>query len=220
MARLPEYLYMFVRLSERIPGWTRGPEAEELIRRCHDLPSDAVVVEIGAFLGSGTVLLAGARKMRGSGHVYSVDPFDASGDAYSVPHYQRIVADIERPTQREQFDENIRRAGLSQWATACHGTAESVAAGWHRPIDLLFMDGDQSPEGVRSAYLAWSRWLKPGAILALHNSNERTYDAGHDGHYLAKREFVVEPHYVDTVTVASTTFAVRTSTRPNGAIAV
>jgi hypothetical protein len=50
----------FVALSEEIPGWTRGEESAELARLSFQQGTDAVIVEIGSLLGSGTILLAGA----------------------------------------------------------------------------------------------------------------------------------------------------------------
>src|SRR5215470_8068277 len=76
-----EELEKYFRSSEAIPGWTRGDEAYELARVCFTPPADAHIVAIGAFLDSGTILLAGARHLPGSGLVHCVDPFDCSGDA-------------------------------------------------------------------------------------------------------------------------------------------
>ena len=99
----PKSLDTIIQLSEQIPGWTRGIEAEALAARAHALDDDACIVEIGSFLGSGSVLLAGARKLQGSGKVHCVDPFDGSGDDFSVPHYQAILGASVGRTQRRQL---------------------------------------------------------------------------------------------------------------------
>src|ERR1700674_1080498 len=113
--RLAEELELYQRLSETIPGWTRGEEARELLRISHSLPADAVIVEIGSFFGAGAILLAGPRRIRGSGLVHLVDPFDGTGHIFSVPHYQRILAEFECGTLREHFERNIHHAGLGPW---------------------------------------------------------------------------------------------------------
>jgi predicted O-methyltransferase YrrM len=196
----------YIRLSATIPGWTRGKEAAALAQASFDLPDGALAVEIGAFLGSGTALLAGARKLRGSGKVVCVDPFDGSGDEFSVPVYARVGKRLA-VSYREQFDRNIRRLGLREWVEVRQGRATEVAAGWSTPIDLLFMDGDQSYAAVTGAYACWSRFLKPGAILALHNSNPRKYHPSHDGHRRLAEEEVRAPRYADIRLVGTTTFA-------------
>src|SRR5262249_55192493 len=94
----------YIWLASRIPGGTRADEALALARPSRALPQDAVIVEIGSFLGRSAVVLAGARKLRGSGKVHCVDPFDASGDAFSVPIY-REIRDAEDAPLRRRFDD-------------------------------------------------------------------------------------------------------------------
>lgn len=196
--------------SETVQGWTRGDEAWALAQASYALPDNPVIIEAGAFLGSGTILLAGARALRGNGVVHSIDPFDASGDAFSTSHYEQIAQGLAR-SLRNQFDENIRAAGLESYVRAHAGTAESVAQGWSEPIDLLFLDGDQSPAGAKSAFSTWTRFLKPGGIVALHNSGERVYAEGHDGHYRLAGNELRSAAFRDVRLVGSTSFAVRTS---------
>jgi predicted O-methyltransferase YrrM len=190
-----ERFSLYLRLSERVPGWTRGPEAEALIRTAYELPDQASIVEIGAFLGSGSILLAGARKLRRSGRVHCVDPFDASGDAFSVPHYRGILTEYGNTPQIQIFRNNVLRAGLTKWLTVHQGSAEKIALAWNLPVDMIFMDADQSPEGVLSAWEAWARWLKPNGVLALHNSNLREYAAGHDGHFRLRERLLARSDY-------------------------
>ena len=82
----PSRLDDYILLSEGIPGWTRGEEAREFARISFSLPPETCIVEIGSFFGAATILLAGPRRLRGSGVVHCVDPFDCSGDLFSVPH--------------------------------------------------------------------------------------------------------------------------------------
>jgi len=168
------------------------------------LPDDAIIVEIGAFLGSGSILLAGARKLRRSGRVHCVDPFDASGDAFSVPHYQGILTDYGNTPQIQIFRNNLLRAGLSNWFTAHQGPAEKIGLAWNIPVDMVFMDGDQSPEGVRSAWEVWAPWLKSNGVLALHNSNSREYAPGHDGDFRLRQNLLTGSDYVLMAETGST----------------
>jgi predicted O-methyltransferase YrrM len=200
-------LASYLKLSETIPGWTRNDEAYALARMAHSIEGDAVIVEIGTFLGSSTVFLAGSRKLRGSGRVYCVDPFDGSGDSFSIPHYREIITASGARSPLEQFEKNLRSVGLSNWVEVHQGTAEQIAPSWTTPIDLLVLDGDQSPAGARAAYECWSPWLKPGGVIALHNSNPRAYAAEHDGHYLVATEEIHPPSYFDRHLVGSFTFA-------------
>ncbi|HXW05788.1 MAG TPA: class I SAM-dependent methyltransferase [Vicinamibacterales bacterium] len=201
--QIAEYLH----LSSRITGWLRGEEARTLALTSYGLPDGAIIVEIGSFLGSGTVVLAGPRKMRGSGKVHCVDPFDCSGDAFSVPVYERILAELGGGTLRERFDENIGRAGLADWVDVHQGTAGEIAQSWINPIDLLFLDGDQSRQGARAAFERWAPFLKPGGIIAVHNTEPRVYAPDHDGNRRVALEEVVPPRYTEVRLIGATTFA-------------
>jgi predicted O-methyltransferase YrrM len=197
----------YVQMSARIPGWTRNAEAEELARISFSLPAECIIVEIGSFFGAGAVLLAGPRRMRGSGKVHCVDPFDGSGDSFSIPHYQRILAAHGGGSLRNHFDKNMKWAGLNEWVEVHQGYASDVAANWMTPVDLLFLDGDQSRSGARAAYDSWSPFLKQGGIIAIHNSNPGPRGVDHDGHLALVTEAIVSPKYDDIRLVQSTTFA-------------
>ena len=200
----------YVAASEAITGWARGPEAIELARVASSLPTDAVIVEIGSFLGSSAVLLAGGRMVAGSGVVHCVDPFDGSGDAHSVPVYRQITDELSESI-RVRFDRSVIDAGVAARVMVHEGPAEQVGATWTSAIDMLFLDGDQSPLGARSAYDIWSPFLKPGGIIAIHNSADRQYSPEHDGHRRVALECLIEPSYVDVRCVGTTTFARKVS---------
>lgn len=192
-----------------IPGWCRGDEAQTLALISHSLPEGAVVVEVGSFLGSGTLLLAGPRKVRGSGKVHCIDPFDCSGDAFSVPVYQKLLAAVGGGTLRQRFDENIARVGLTNWVEVHQGRADEIAAAWSSPVDLLMLDGDQSRRGARAAYECWLPFLKPGGIIAVHNTEPRVYAPDHDGNRQLALEEILPPRFTDVRMIGATTFAVR-----------
>ena len=192
--------------SSRIQGWTRDAEAAALALASYRLSPDAVVVEIGSYLGSSAVLLAGARTLRGSGTVHCIDPFDASGDEYSAAFYEEARREVGGAL-RAAFDRNVAAAGVSSHVVVHQGTAEEVLPQWSTPIDLLFLDGHQSYHVVRPTHDGWSRHLKTGGVLALHNSAPSDFPAGHDGHYRVVAELVRPPVYTDVRLVGTTTFA-------------
>jgi predicted O-methyltransferase YrrM len=181
-----------------------------LARASYSLPDEAIVVEVGSFLGKSSVVLGGARKLRGSGRVHCVDPFDGSGDHFSLPAYRAISRDSPL-TLRERFEASLRHAGLTSWMVVHQGTAEAISSTWTQPIDMLFLDADQSPQGARSAYERFVPFLKPNGVLALHNSSEREYAVGHDGYRRLVMEELRAPRYFDIYSVESTTFATKTS---------
>ena len=193
-----------------IEGWTTPAELVELAKVSQALPNDPVIVEIGSFLGRSTVLFAGVRKLRGNGKVHAIDPFDGSGDIYSIPIYHQIANKLKM-SLFERFYYNIHNGELLDWIEVHQGTAETVVPSWTQPIDLLFLDGDQSPEGVRSAYEQWSPFLKLGGVIVVHNSGDRHYEPDHDGHRRLVVETIRSPQYKNIYCVGSTTFAYKVS---------
>jgi MMP 1-O-methyltransferase len=195
----------YIQLSAAVPGWCRGERAWGLSLASFLCPPGATIVEIGTFLGSSSILLAGPRKLRGSGRVHVVDPFDGSGDEFSVPHYIDILNAVDESGEiglRAQFENHIRHAGLIDWIEVHEKRAAEGAAQWNAPIDLLFLDGDQSLGGARQAYDCWAPFLKPGAVIALHNSGPGDIREGHDGHRRLVVEELVAPRYVDVRLIA------------------
>jgi hypothetical protein len=59
------------------------------------------------------------------------------------------------------------------------------------------------------------RFLKPGGILAVHNSCDRQYAEGHDGYRRLVVEALREPNYADVYCVESTSFGRRTGRSSN-----
>jgi methyltransferase family protein/glycosyl transferase family 2 len=206
-AELNEKFRELVALSQAIPGWTSAADGEGIARDAWALPSNALIIEIGAFLGRCTVLLAGARRLRDSGIVHCVDPFDCSGDAFSVPYYREILASLGGGPLRRHFEDNIARAELTDWVQIHQGRATEIAASWSKPIDLLLLDGDQSPEGARAAYGAWVPFLKPGGTIVLRNTVPRAYAPSHDGHRRLAVEEIVPTTYSDIRQLDDTTIA-------------
>jgi MMP 1-O-methyltransferase len=202
--RLGLYLWR----ARRIPGWTRGDEARALARAAHGLGQGAVIVEIGSFLGRSTVLLAGSRKLRGSGLVHAIDPFDASGDSFSRPVY-RSIQELRHTPLRRAFEENIERAGVTPWVMVHEGTGVQIAGTWAAPVDMLFLDGDHSYAGVRPTYESWIPFLVPGGLIAVHNSSPRSYQKDHDGSMRLVAESIHPPEFCSVHCVGSTTFAVK-----------
>ena len=64
-------------------------DARAIAEASFGLPAAPVIVEVGVFMGRCTLLLAGARKLKGSGSVHCIDPFDCSGDQFSIPYYRK-----------------------------------------------------------------------------------------------------------------------------------
>lgn len=205
-----------VELSGNIPGWRAGRAAKALATTVYNLEPDPAIVEVGVFMGRSTFLMAGARRLRGGGKIHCVDPFDCSGDPPSVPHYQAALKSfrrqsflemIRRPSLEEVFRRQMEHFRCEGMVDIRKGTSRDVSAAWRTPIDLLILDGDQSPEGAREAFESWTPFVRRGGIVVLGNTEERAFAPLHDGNYRMARERLSQPHFVNVHRVECTTFA-------------
>jgi predicted O-methyltransferase YrrM len=196
----------FALRSQGITGWISPEETVELARRSYAIDGDAVIVEIGSFLGRGAVALAGGRKLRGQGRVYCVDPFDASGEDYSRQIYAEIKDSNVTPL-RQRFQQNMAWAGVEEWIDVFEGLSSTIVKTWDRPIDLLFLDADQSKDGAREIHDAWFPWLKVGGAIVVGNTADVAFPPGHDGSWRLAREVIVPPVYLEKERFCSLTFA-------------
>lgn len=110
-----------------------------------------VIVEIGCYEGNTTAALAKNSK----GRVYSIDPFfkGRAGICYS-----ELIARL-----------HCRRQGLRNVEFIKAFSHEAVN-GFNKPIDLLFIDADHSYEAVRKDWADWFPKVRPGGVIALHDS--------------------------------------------------
>jgi predicted O-methyltransferase YrrM len=198
-------LRWIVDMSATVPGWRQLEESMALAAISYGLPEGATIVEVGVYMGRGTVVLAGARRLRGNGRIHAIDPFDCSGDAFSTPYYKQGLQRQGASTLEDVFRGNLRRFALENIVTVHKGHSRQIALAWTDPIDMLFLDGDHSPVGAREAFETWVPFVRSGGTIAIDNSTEREYAPTHDGNYLIVKERVRQPFFSDIRYVAHTT---------------
>jgi len=68
----PSSLDDYLDIAATIPGWVDRDELSYKATIVNKLPTDAVIVEIGCFLGRSTVVMAGVRKLIGNGRIHVI----------------------------------------------------------------------------------------------------------------------------------------------------
>jgi len=199
-------LRWIVDISATVPGWRLAEESMALAAIAYELPAGATIVEVGAYMGRGTVVLAAARRLRGDGMVHAIDPFDCSGDEYSTPFYKQLLQEHGAASLQDVFRSHLTRFALENTVTVHPGQSRQIGSAWTDPIDLLLLDGDHSPAGAREAFETWVPFVRSGGTIAIDNSTEREYEPTHDGNYLIVKERVRPPLFSDITCVAHTTF--------------
>lgn len=116
-------------------------------------------VEIGSARGLSACMIGKALKENGFGKLYAIDPHVQTNwnDTNSIDTYGLMRA-------------NLARFGVQNYVEIIREFSSTVARDWHDPIDLLFIDGDHSYEGVKSDWEGFSRHIKPFGLVVFHDT--------------------------------------------------
>ena len=98
-----------------------------------------IAVEIGSARGKSACFVGMALKENGSGHLYAIDPHTKTewNDDQSVDTYD-IMCD------------HLKKLALTDVVTVVRKRSSETSDSVPAPIDLLFIDGDHSYEGVKA----------------------------------------------------------------------
>ncbi len=118
-----------------------------------------VVVEIGSARGRSSCFIGMALKANGQGKLYAIDPHTrtAWNDVDSVDTYGILV-------------NNVRKLGIENYVEVVRDLSDRVADGWNRQIDILFIDGDHSYEGVKRDWSLFSPFVQPFGVVIFHDT--------------------------------------------------
>jgi predicted O-methyltransferase YrrM len=124
------------------------------------------VVELGVYEGSSAVVLC--RALGPEAELHLVDPFiDASG--WALPTGAKPSATATRLAVRRAAR---RGAPKVRWHIS---RSQDVGRTWKGgPVDVVFIDGDHSPEGCREDWERWHPHLAPAGAVCFHDAR-----AGH-----------------------------------------
>lgn len=166
-----------------VPGWESVTEQYRLHTQAMLVPSDGVIVEIGAEFGMSASIFAQAAQP--SVDIYSVDLFP--GDL-GIQHRQNLC--------EAGFGTRLP-AGYVTRTTPLQGDSYEVGLQWRAiavnkgrngyMIDLLFIDGDHSYAGVMRDMSAWIQWVKVGGTIIFHDAAPETNLNPHPLHHDVQR---------------------------------
>jgi predicted O-methyltransferase YrrM len=121
----------------------------------------ARAVEIGVYEGSSAVTFC--RAMAPGTELHLIDPFvDESG--WALPANSSTV-----PVAARMVVWRVARHGpRTYWHIA---RSQDIGRGWSGgAVDLVFIDGDHSPEGCREDWDVWHPHVRPGGAVAFHDA--------------------------------------------------
>jgi predicted O-methyltransferase YrrM len=127
---------------------------------------EGAIVEIGSFRGNSAMAL---------GHGVVMSPEQPGARVFCVePHepFTGIYGGKFGPQDRGEFYRKMLDTGFFDRIALINLRSAEAAAGWTRPIGLLFIDGDHSLEGVRRDAELWLPRLIVGGIVAFDDAKD------------------------------------------------
>jgi predicted O-methyltransferase YrrM len=135
-----------------------GDSALVLYGLCRSM-KPKVCVEIGSARGKSACYVGTALKENGTGHLYAIDPHTKTNwnDAESVDTYE-IMRD------------NLNKFRLQDVVTMVRKTSSETLNEWTEKIDLIFIDGDHSYEGVKADWEGFRPHLNKFGLVVFHDT--------------------------------------------------
>lgn len=145
---------------DAIPGSFSQREAALLYSLARRVGPGGRAAEIGSWQGRSTVVIA-----RGL--------LAPQTQLHTIDDHRGIEAEIGRidtADLRMKFEMHLEHAAVRH--RVCHHAESSKSAGttWAIPLDLLFIDGDHSAEGVRTDIALFVPHVKSGGWVAFHDA--------------------------------------------------
>lgn len=124
------------------------------------LPQNAVLVELGVFIGASTVVWASALKAVGNvgAKLYSVDCFDSCSIRGSFSKYKH----------------NLEAFGVTEMVTPLRGLTtkpETVAMFANRSVDVVYVDASHAEWEVIKDITTWFPKVKEGGLMCGHDAD-------------------------------------------------
>jgi predicted O-methyltransferase YrrM len=126
------------------------------------------VVEIGVYEGSSAAVLC--EVLDPGAELHLIDPFGEHG--WALPAGWGATEGASR-----RVVDRARRRHHGPQVTWHVDYSAAVAARWQGPVDLVFIDGDHSENGVRADWDGWNGFVEPGGAVVFHDAR-LTQDGG------------------------------------------
>ena len=138
------------------------------------------LLEVGSYCGKSAVYLGAAAREQGT-VLFTVDHHRGSEENQAGwEHHDPRLLDPRtgRIDTLPWFRRTIEDAELEDVVIAVIGSSTTVAAHWHTPLGLVFVDGGHAFEVALADYEGWSPHVASGGLLVFHDVFEDPADGG------------------------------------------
>jgi predicted O-methyltransferase YrrM len=148
-----------------VRGLLMPRDIEVLCHYAARLPRRAQVVEIGSFMGLSALVMAKTLYFRQNytTRIFCVDTWEGS-----IEHKEMDV--VRKGELFDIFKRNIEESGLAAFFIPIRKASVTASKDFQDlSLDLVFVDGDHTFEGVLSDLNSWYPKLKPGGVFLGHD---------------------------------------------------
>ena len=138
------------------------------------------LLEVGTYCGKSAVYIGAAARAGGT-VLFTVDHHRGSEENQAGwEHHDREVVDPRtgRMDTVPFFRRTVEDAGLEDTVIGVIGSSPVVASHWRTPLAFLFIDGGHGAEPAWADYRAWTPFIDPGGLLAIHDVFPDPADGG------------------------------------------
>lgn len=183
-----------------VEGWLSDAQGRALYEAAKAARGRGAIVEIGSWKGRSTIWLAAGARLAGQ-RVLAIDPH-----AHSNEDPQALTL--------AEFRANLERAGVAHVVEPLVMTSSEAAGILTEPVELLFVDGDHSYEGVRRDAALWLPRLIDGGTVMFHDVATASYSGPRR---VFRRSICLSPQFAAIRRVGSMMIARKTRNRSVGA---
>ncbi|MBI84221.1 MAG: hypothetical protein CMJ81_13550 [Planctomycetaceae bacterium] len=147
-------------LAEQLSGCLTRREAK-LLAVLPYLDVRGEILEIGAFQGKCSIILAKSALAAGVDRTYACDPLLPLSSTLPV---EARVSEVNLP---QVLHQNLAAHGVADVVEFYRMKSSELARSWNRPLKCLWIDGDHRHSGISADVQIFSRFLVPGAVICV-----------------------------------------------------
>ena len=165
---------------DKVKGFLDPIEGEALYSYAKQYTLNGDALEIGSYCGKSAVYIGSAVK-KNNQKLYSIDHHKGSEE--QQPGEQFFDPDLINKEGNgidtlPYFLETISSSGLEKTVIPIVSSSEEAYQDLKIKFDMVFIDGGHSEEAAQNDYRLWSKRLRPGGLLAIHDVFPNPEDGG------------------------------------------